>query len=179
MVDESVLAKSGEIIGMFKLSRASREHGLSVTAKMDPVIEDFFRAEETVPVRQCGREWICPTDLRVYVPNLIRQPLALPGGAGTYTLDRPGKSLILQPEHFDEDSPMPAAGSTAIINLSFLRIVGISEGNGVTFQLKGVMSTDAVVDTTRKLRAALRQFYLDYIAGVEMSVQMVTQEYRR
>lgn len=175
MVGDTILTKTGDTVGMFKISRASKDHGLLVMVKMDPVIEDFFRGGgETSSVRVHGRDWHSEEDLRIYEPNPLRGVIGKVGGGIQYTLDRPGRPLTADPD-YEEGGP----SQHPVVNLSFLRLAGISGDQGLRFHVKTVLSTDGVLALSKHLRAGLRQFYLDYIAGVEVSVEMVTQEYRR
>lgn len=143
--------------------------GLTVTVKVLPLIEAYFKdlaQEESATVGSLGRHWIQKEGqtLRVWMPRVNFEP---EGGSvnKVYALDGVGHPLL---GPIERDEP--------IVNLSFLRLEGASEGSGVSFGLKGVYTVDAIRKMRDLVSTATRRFYIDYIRPVDVSVAIVTQE---
>jgi hypothetical protein len=60
--------------------------------------------------------------------------------------------------------------------MSFLRLAGTSEGNGVTFGVKGVYSLESLRNLRDKISASARQLYIEYLRPVDLTVTVSTQE---
>ena len=61
-------------------------------------------------------------------------------------------------------------------NLSFLRLVGISEGAGVSFVVRGVFSDQQVKDVHMILLDGLKRFWTAYLKPMNMCIQVSTKE---
>ena len=61
-------------------------------------------------------------------------------------------------------------------NLSFLRLVGIGDQEGVTFGVKGVFTEDAIIEMHTKIKLALKDFCQAYMKPISLNMMMVTQE---
>ena len=169
--------------------------GLSVEGHSHPNVEDFFRTFTSTPpvdVMTIGRYWVqsCQTCGQPHpLPNMdtikngcrnnVPKPLmAYSGVVGldptviedntVITLDNLGQPLI-------KDGRLE--GGNTLVNISFLRLVGISEG-GVTFGVRGVYSTERLHRLRDVISLATRKFYIDYLRPVDMSVVISTQELR-
>ena len=167
--------------------------GLTVEVHSHPNVEDFFRTftpNPPIDVMTIGRYWLpyCQTcgqhhqtlntdiiGCRMYIPKPL---MAYAGVVGidpmtiedntVITLDNLGQPLI-------KDGRVE--GGNTLINISFLRLVGISEG-GVTFGVRGVYSTERLHRLRDVISTATRKFYIDYLRPVDMSVVISTQELR-
>lgn len=165
-MQEMSLSKGGELLLQTQIQRS--KGGLSVTVRTSPVIEDMMaQMSEVAPrnVLEFGRYWQSPTELQVY--GLTADLGGLKGVTGTlgYRMDRPSQALDLP-----LDRHMPGL---TIVNLSFLRLVGASEG--VSFTLNQVYSRDGVADLCKKIEEATRHFYIQYLKPVDMRIMVMTQ----
>lgn len=162
-MDANVI-KSGEIIIQTRLQRNS--DGLTIECRAHPRIEDFFRAQsnDSSPVGNYGRHWISKEPLRVHSPIMPLDYIRLDDG-NYVTADRVGQPIMEGRERPNDT-----------INLSFLRLVGISEGSGIRFGLKGVYSLDALKKLKEQLQQAERRFYLEFMRPIDMTITMSGQE---
>jgi hypothetical protein len=137
--------------------------GIEVNVKILPDIEDFMKelgGGRQVRVDSYGRHWLPRqkgTTLLAYDLNEH-----VDGGRDLYRMDILG-------------SPINYDGHT---NLSFLRLVGASEGAGAGFYVKGVYSLDALRMMKQNISTAARQLFIDYIRPIDMIVKVSTQEVR-
>lgn len=155
-----------------------RTTGLTLEVKVHPSVEDFFRTlsgGETVDVRGSGRQWehtlnrgerarketetlLLAYDLQetIYVPNTSKgSPVSL--------------DLLSQPLTIQDRSVL-----RSIINISYLRLVGISEGTGVEFRINGVYSYDAIKILKDQIEEAQRLFHAQYLKPVDISLSLFT-----
>lgn len=162
---DTSLSKRGELCISSTIQRSRRHQGLLVRVKTVPQVEGLFRdwtvgeeGSEIQSVSAYGRHWrpVDGADLRVY--PLRPNPGVIQGEDVLFRLDAPGMPLV--------------DGKT--INLSFLRIVGISEGPGVEFVVKGVASTDLIETLGKKIQAAQKALYLMYLRPVTLSLSVFT-----
>lgn len=182
-VDASVI-KGGETPIEILLSRKSKV-GLRLSVKAFPQIEDYMRALGTgdrIPVELSGRHWrpVNQSDPPLMAYNLTER-LSL---KGAYNLDALGQPLEAEDRYYDGPPTPPGAitldggRSNGWVNLSFLRLAGISEGAGVSFQVRGVYTTDAAIELGERLSKAAYRFFLDYLRPVDVIVKVSTQEVR-
>lgn len=149
----------------------SRSHaGLTIHVSARPEVEEFVQqlgAGETVDVRTVGRHWTPAgkdaNPLLVYA--LTAETGILHNGMCLYRLDQPGWPIILSGE-----------GVAPVVNLSFLRLVGISGPNGVSFNLRGVYTLETLRATSDRVMQAAGQFYASYLKSAWLSAQVVAQE---
>lgn len=138
-------------------SIAKAGYQVSVTANI--AVEEFFRGLGDGSVQLAdtwSRGWLpIPKD----GPPVTVYNLGQPIRSDDYRIDRPGAPLIL-PE-------------TNEVNLSFLRIPGISDGM-VTFGVRGVIAFDQLRDVKSRVQSALGQFYKSYVRPVSLSVRVST-----
>lgn len=138
--------------------------GIMINVKAVKGVESFMEmlgSGRQIDVDVSGRHWraLQSETLKVYELNT---PLGTDNGKEVdFQLDRVGYPLI------DGDG---------IVNLSFLRLVGISDGAGVSFGLKGVFSLGELRDTRDKIARMQRQFYINYMRPVDLSIQISTGE---
>lgn len=175
---QATIVKRGEIVIQALLSRTWE--GLSVSVKVHPRVEDFFRklhpqGAAGEDVRNYGRYWTPlkkDTILRVYTLGQAIPALQY-GPGGTMRLDLPGNQLQLQ-------QPSPVTGRAEnILNLSFIRLMGASEGSGITFHVSGVYTTDAVKEIRDAIGRAGQAFYREYMTPIDLDVQISTQDIPR
>ena len=141
------------------------EEGVNLTVKAEPRIEEFFKkwggGAKMAPEQ--GRLWrrskADPTPIQVwsYAHNQGREYTE----DDRYTVDSTGRELIID-------------GS--IVNLSFLRLVGITEGVSINFDM--IMSKQELVNVSQRLLRATDQFYQEYIQTVGMRILVSVQEER-
>jgi len=174
---EANVVKSGELCIQTTLSRRNRRHGdppdwkggLLISVKTLPRVEEFMQSlgtGETVDVGTVGRHWqaMSAHPLHAYI---IQNIPTHPGEDGTtVSLDKLGNPLLLIDPERGEKYPM--------INLSFLRLRGISDGAGITFGIKGVYSLDEMQRIEKRLTAAQRRFYNDYMRPIDITIQLIT-----
>jgi hypothetical protein len=174
MSEETILAevkKSGEMPIIVGLSR--HKAGLKLQVKGLPIVEDFFRdfaQGEVQPVVNHARHWypVSGKPLMVYaLPKSLGQMVA--DDDTRFTLDKVGNPLLIQ-THADRPDTS--------LNLSFLRLVGISEGDGVAFTVKGAMDLEETRRLAQRIMLASRRFFIAYMRPVNINVFVSTQEMR-
>ena len=145
--------------------------GLRVTVKTTPDVEEFFRELcGGVPeaVRNYGRNWtpLGPEPLTCWSPNA--RPIYVPENE-PFVLDKVGASLT------GKDITGPYGER---INLSFLRLVGVSSPEGVTFTVQTVLSKEELVGKLSKtLQTACKNFYEGFIAPAEVSITVIRRQH--
>lgn len=165
---ESTVAKRGEQI--FSLSFRRTDGRVKVIVKAHEVIEDLMRSwgsgERGAVIDFGGRNWVSPTPLEVWdlSPKMAQ---LLPYGEGYYTINEPGGELFLSDNGIRHG---------AAVNISFLRIVGVSEG--VEFEVPGVHSLSFLKETQNRVNGAVKRLYTDFLLPVDLTLQINTQETR-
>lgn len=165
------LSKGGEVRAMVTLGRGMGKdgHGATLTIKVHPAVEEYMRelgAGETVEVGTQGRHWspvLKEVPFLAYELNHPIEGVKTPSGLSV-GLDRLGSPLT---ERMDRGE---------FVNLSFLRLVGASEGVGVGFKIKGVYSDASLKKMRDQISESLRQFYLSYIRPINLAIVMSTQD---
>ena len=150
--------------------------GLSVTVKTDPIVEDLIRSMgsgEYVDVKTIGRYWVPLTKDTVLNVYLIGGLNGLQQAKhGWYRLDKPACPIT------ERTTVNGVTGQVDLVsNLSFLRLVGIGEQEGVTFGVKGVHTEDAIIEMHSKIKLALKDFCQSYMKPISLNMMMVTQEF--
>jgi hypothetical protein len=163
------LLKRGEWGGQTKFVRTKSK--LYFEAQFAPAIEELIKSwsKGSVDVFEYGRDWVQANE-----PLLIYQTLQTTGivqvNAGlAYTIDKPGQPLLQK---------LPGGGE--LVNISFLRIVGISDATtaGKRFEIKGMHSLDFLRDLLTKINRCVSHFYLQYLIPVDMTIVLQSQETR-
>ena len=175
MADESVASviKRGETVIQTTLHRGvsgngedKARFGLTVSVKTHRNVEEFAKAMgtgEASDIVLIGRYWqpVGTQPLMVYDSSFIA-PEALKTDEGrAFRFDRVGQPLI---------------ADDGTVNISFLRLVGVSEGAGVTFRVAGIFSVDSLRFTRDMISSACKKFYIHYMRPVDLTVQISTQE---
>lgn len=169
-MEEVNVVKKGETCANIRLRRALG--GLNITVQAHKELEALFRSwgdGSVHEVREFVRsgwlpvgttEPLCLYHMRTNMENLVGdsdQP---------YTLSMPGQPLLL---------PDPRSGDPdRMVNMSFLRLVGISEGSGVSFTVKGVWTLEAIRDLRLSMQNVVRRFYNSYLRPVDTSLVLFT-----
>lgn len=175
MADEVVIEerggveKGGIIRVQFSIGRSPRwAAGIVLTAKVTPEVEEFMRAlgsGDRVAVRTLSRDW-SPVgggaDLDIYD---MTRPI-VPDKGHYYTLNHPGRPFFVD----------VSGGSGSLTNISWLRLVGISEGSGVTFGVQGPISDTSIKHLRDRLQRDVETFYKAFLRPVKCVVQLSTQE---
>lgn len=144
--------QADNIHALIKLRRG--RDGIHLNIRVSPDVEGFFRkwsGEIHDPVYTFGRMW-SGENLRVWgfrPPNENGMENINPN---PYTLGFVGGGLTTE---------------EGTINLSFLRLVGASEGEGISLNLDTVMSFSALDRITQRMTHAIRSFYIDYLQPAE------------
>ena len=154
--------------------RVSRSFGgLSITVKTAPEVEEFFRGlgdgQSTTAVSTISRWWtplggLIPTNFRVYsIPeeSTLLQPHDAPDGV-RYRLDSPGGRLQ-RPD-------------SNVINMSFLRLVGISGEEGIRFSVAGVYRDPEIDRFLKCFQSACSDFYRSYLKPIDRSMILSIEE---
>jgi hypothetical protein len=161
------LVKSGEQMVQLSLRRSAK--GVILNVKTHPLIETFFReqANEQLNVQEFRNEW---TPLSKEAPLIVwhttQNAGVVKGGNVHYRTDRPGDSLV------------NSDGGSEVVNISFLRLVGSSLDGGVAFEVRGAYSLKYLQTLAGKLVQASKQFYIDFLKPVDITVTINTQETR-
>lgn len=174
---EAAVVKRGETCVITTLSRTAL--GLSLRVKAHPAVELFMRglaAPDSPPVEVslADRYWVPINSKSTLLAYRLGAPMPIVVNPNTgqplFTLDRLARPLL-----DDTDSEGRPRGDVPV-NLSYLRLIGISEGAGVVFNVRGVYSLDALRNLQDKIAYAQQQFYINYIRPVNLSVIVSTQE---
>lgn len=163
------LVKSGENMVMISLLRSAR--GIKVSVKTHPSIEEFFKTQsnELVSVKELASQWSEVDKSPLNVWHITNDPGVVRSGSIAYFINRPGSSLI---------GKLDTPGQEEPINLSFLRLKGVSDVQGVQFEVKGAFSLAYLQKLAQKIVLSSRQFYVDYLKPIDITVSVNTQETR-
>jgi hypothetical protein len=160
--------------------------GLRVEITAAPIIEDLFKTYSDGRVAQVslyGRYWKSePADDVATTALLAYSPCLMPGSVSLdehyeYTVESIGAPLITGGS-VDQQSPgsvslRPNEIGTRTVNISYLRLRGISEGK--VFYVHGVFSTAALKEIAQKTEQAIRRLFQDYIRPVEFTTIVMSR----
>jgi hypothetical protein len=156
--------KSGDKAIATVLRRSSK--GLELNIKVHEAVEEFFRAaagQETTPIELYGRKWVSSTPLTVHdLPESMRGSTVI-GERTAYRLDKPGHDLI-----FTDDLTR-----MSIINMGFIRLVGASAPEGVTFTLAGAYEREDVIRLSQEIANAGNVFVRKYVYPMIISMNNI------
>lgn len=179
MAETGTIIKRGETVIQFTLHR-NQSHskdgvGLFMSVKTVPAVEDFMRqlsvGLEPVEVKAAGRYWIALDKDHPLTCYRLSEKIPIEqaddnGADNPFGFDYIGSPLLIPSDHYRKP----------ILNLSFLRLVGISEGAGVSFGIKGVQSLDSLHQIQEDMSTACRKFYVRYLKPIDLTVMVSTQE---
>lgn len=180
------MAKRGESCISMTFRRSM--NGLTLTVKTHPLVEEFFRnisTGENVDVRNVGRHWTgLQKDQPLMAYNLAEPiPFIHLDGAKRVRFDRLATHLVSPIGGGGDDGGLRAAPATAgggreqDVNLGFLRLVGIGDGTGVTFTIRGVFSEKSVQDMRDAVAEGAKRFYQAYMKPLNMNISIVSSEW--
>lgn len=147
------------------------ESGLHVNVHTTPAIEQAIKALGTgdyFPVGTFGRSWRSPKNDPLHAYHIMETPGLigiLGGGNCYYRMDALGQPLV---DYTNYDS--------GVINLSFLRLVNTSEGEGISFILNGVYSADGISRLLEGIKKSIREFGENFLKPINMSVYVTIKE---
>lgn len=186
--DVSAVVKSGDTgIRLF----LSRSHlGLTLEVKLHPSVEDFMRnlsGGELVNTSINGRYWY-PIDAHGKALNDPPPMMAYECDITDKLMTDEGKEVVLgrlcQPlvEYGSSVQQVPGTSRLQVsntpahdkINISFLRLVGASNGKGVKFGVRGVFSKSSIYKMRDDLGEACRKFYMEYLRAMDLNVYIMT-----
>lgn len=164
-------AKSGESRILTSLRRSPLS-GLIVTIWARTEVEDFMRSlgsGEMLDVQVLERYWqpagTEKQSKKLYVYDLAQDLGPLASGDGlSPRLDLPGQPLMGEKEKYN----------THTLNISFLRLVGISEPGGVSFAVSGVYSREAIDRLGELIKRATQHFYREFLKPYKLVVGVYT-----
>lgn len=139
--------------------------GIRLDVKTTPEVEEFMRElgkGRTVDAASIGRHWRSLQKEKVIQAYDLTEHIDPQGGNYPYRIDILGHPL----------------NSEGYMNLSFLRLVGSSEGIGASFFIKGVYSMGGLRNLKDQLVGSTKAFYIDFIRPVNMIIKVSTQELR-
>lgn len=176
---EAAVIKRGETCVITTLSRTAL--GLQLRVKAHRAVELFMQGLASpelppVEVSLADRYWVTLAGKPPLMAYRIATPLPsvtnpITGGS-LFTLDRLSRPLLDN----DPDSPGSGRERDMPVNLSYLRLIGISDSQGVCFNVRGVYSLDALRMLQERIAYAQQQFYINYIRPINLSVIVSTQE---
>jgi hypothetical protein len=176
-MQEMLLVKNGETVISVSIGRTKRrvaDVGFVVEVKAHPQVEEFFRdmmpGHDPAPVTIYGRQWVSFDSSPLLAYQLHGDLTGLKtGGSTTYSLDTIGKGPLLQRAR--------TPGEADVVHLGFLRLVGASNGHGITFGVRGVYDKDTLSSMQDSIMRASARFYEQYLKPVNLVVQVSLQEY--
>lgn len=155
------VVKSG--ICWFELGVGRGSKGLEISLKAVPQLEEFFQGlsgGKKDPIELYGRNWSSGDnrDLEIYG---LQRDLQLENA--NYFVNRPTEPL-------EED------GRGSRLNLSFLRLVGISDPQGVKFVISGPYSKEYTRVLTARIGAETRNLIRDFVVPVYINLRISSQD---
>lgn len=93
-------------------------------------------------------------------------------GQRIYTLDSLGGPPLINQ---NEQRLLRGGVPDELVNLAFLRLVGISSENGVTIGLSGAYSNEYLRRFRGQLPTAAKQFLQDYIVPITINLQVISR----
>jgi hypothetical protein len=153
----------------FELGTRRGKFGIELRLKTAPEVEEFMIAQadgatEALSIHGRNLKWYSPEgkDLQLY-----KMPIQIGNSySGTYHVGSVGYDPL--------DNQID--GGTAV-NISIIRLVGISQGAGVVIGMKGPYGPESARELKSKLGTALRQFARDYLVPFEFTLTISSQEF--
>lgn len=147
--------------------------GLIVKVKARKEVEDFMGGlaqGRTLPVDAVGDNWLSlgvdGDPLSFYeIDTRFENQRA-------YTLDQVAGPLLIAPAN---ERQVLKTQAEEVVNLSFLRLAGISGDTGVSVGIVGPYSNDYLKRLKLALPGAISQFLRDYVAPVTYNFQIISK----
>jgi hypothetical protein len=190
---EAIVMKSGENCIQVSLSRNT--DGLLVKVWAQPKVEDFVRSlgtGEKLDVATIGRHWLPSgkdksAPLLVYALTQAVGPMNVDEAGFSFSIDRPGYPLVEAASSGDGEMPSSASAFVArygsrpkrpqtneMLNMGFLRLVGISGESGVSFVVHGVYTREGINMLAARIEEASRKFYKEFLKPYRVIVTVST-----
>ncbi len=159
--------------------RRSRD-GITVNVQSAPSVELLFKdmcPEQSLQDAQLlGRYWSpaqSGTTLQVYAinPEISSGNQTIPGTSVFWNLVGVGHPLVSEDERRGLRNGSGDDGPRSI-NLSLLRLKGISEPGGVTFRYHGILDEEDIEDLAKDLHQASTQFYNLYLRDLDITLRV-------
>lgn len=159
--------------------------GLSVNVQTSERIEQFFKnlkpEAKPEPAGIFGRYWV-PTlhqDLSVY-------SMGTASLGGVFGTDNPkekddNRGLLARMQNptlsrrFRLDRPGGPLEERGVINLSMLRLVGTSKGNGVTFLYPGVYDDKRIALVAELVQKCSVDFYNTFLREMDITIRIIRE----
>ena len=166
---ETILAKGGETVTRINIQRGKDGLKISVWAhpSIEAVMRDLAGEYGRTGVLNYGSHWTSK-EQAFNVWDFPKEVFAsFHRNEPPFTLNYPGGTMLLQ------DS---AGRHNHMLNLSFLRLEGISTGAGVTFTVKGVFQEDYINKLRDQIEQASITFYKAVLKPIELTITVTSQE---
>lgn len=148
-----------------ELRRGSR--GIIVNVIADKSVEEFFAnwsRGATRPLSDYSRNWRSVGEEKILNVYTIPE-VAMPADIQLFKI---GNGLVLDSYDGERDR------RTQQVNLSFLRIQGIS--SGIEFSIAEVMDKDGIHRAFQALTKGMDTFYRQYLAPVKYTLELIARE---
>lgn len=164
------VTKGGEQFISIVLTRTRQ--GLKTSIKANPKIEEFFSSfAETqgapASALTISRQWTSETHPKLLYYRVPTEMCQLHGSSPFYRIDTLARPLIFSRQD---------GGELDVVNLSFIRLVGISDPGGIEFTSSGVLSRESLETVKTLLGGAIRNFYQEWMQEIKKAVIVTTQE---
>jgi len=142
--------------------------GLQMSCQAHAVVEEFMNVAgngEVSPIEHYGRKWTrqgSDAILQVYdIPASMNGTQMINTKAG-YRIDIPGREVV-----YNDDR-----SGLKVVNMSFLRLVGVSGPEGVSFNVAGVHSEEDAIWIATQIREASRVIYNQYMKPLAIRIHL-------
>jgi hypothetical protein len=166
MSEEATTTKGGRVQIQTGFHRTAR--GLIVSIKTQPEVEEFFATiadGKRVEVNSIGRLWM-PLD----------KPLiaySIPKEVGEYVNLNTSKQQYYSLQGLGNGLNYAVNRQDDTLNLSFIRLVGTSEGAGIEFRIKNAIFSLPALRNLRDFCAiAQKNFFVNYIRPVDLVISV-------
>jgi hypothetical protein len=164
---ETIISK-GDTLVRLDLKRGPQ--GLVVRAKAHPTLEELFatfsNGAHVAPTTH-GRLWM-PVGDGAKLP-MAYDASTVPGIGNNFRSPLGQFSLLqLGAELYRPD--------TAYVNLSFLRLVGISKDPGIVFAVRGVWDLESVRTMGKMMNAGVKKLFDDFIKPIDVVIVTTMKE---
>lgn len=160
------MLKSGDKTISTVIRRTSK--GLEINVRLHEGTEEFMKAasgETTTAVGLYSRKWQSTAMLHAYdIPDSMNGVSMVNGTTG-YRLDRPGSDIYtIEPN------------GLRVVNMSFVRLVGASGPDGVTFSLTGAFEREETLWLGQAIIEAGNLICKKYIYPMIISINNIIKE---
>lgn len=162
------MVKSGEMCLNINVRRALG--GVNFSVKAAPAVEALFKSwgdGGSRRVHEYVRDgWLPVGGAQLNVYNLAKpNGISIGDDGETFCIDNPGHPII---------STHPVSGQENVLNMSFLRLEGISTDTGISFSIKGVYTIEMLKKIVDRIRFASRRIYNSYLKPADFNLQVFT-----